>query len=226
MFLHLIYLSFLSLTHLAYCNASNIPAGTLSRRISVKCRSGAGGGGEIARRRAGLAISALSLGVFRKKFARADRGDNLPEPIRKTFIKKVPKQIRDARRLRRLEDAVEVFDGLDDLLELEQYEDAKKLLRDPKVKYLRGNLREANEDYICNGEANDSKDCIINGASETLIGEIEKFDLELKLAIKTPDQASNEQLRNSADKLCDMLASFRDVVEKRTPKNIYIYSMI
>merc|ERR1712054_319011 len=76
----------------------------------------------------------------------ADPGDSLPEPIKKTFIEKVPKQVLDARRLRKLEYAVDTFEGLDDLLELELFEDAKKLLRDPKVKYLRGNLRESNKD--------------------------------------------------------------------------------
>eukprot|EP00471_Norrisiella_sphaerica_P004347 CAMPEP_0184480858 /NCGR_PEP_ID=MMETSP0113_2-20130426/2365_1 /TAXON_ID=91329 /ORGANISM="Norrisiella sphaerica, Strain BC52" /LENGTH=188 /DNA_ID=CAMNT_0026859617 /DNA_START=312 /DNA_END=878 /DNA_ORIENTATION=+ len=151
--------------------------------------------------------------------ARADRGDNLPEPIKNTFIKKVPKEILDARRLRRLEDAVEVFSDLDDFLELEQFEDAKMLLRDPKVKYLRGNLREANKDFVCT--EGESSQCMSFGDDEKLIGAIERFDGDLKKIIKNEAGAPTvEDLRNQATSLNSELQRITNIVRERTPKNV------
>jgi len=164
------------------------------------------------------AISSVAAILLSQKSALAAAGDNLPEPIKKTFIKRVPKKVLDARRLRKLEDAVMAFDGLDDLLELEQYEDAKKVLRDPKVKYLRGNLREANTDFLCTG--NDNQVCIVEEAGNALIGKIENFDSRLKVAIIDPENAPNDSLRDQAEEICASLKRIVDVVRERTPKDV------
>eukprot|EP00466_Bigelowiella_natans_P018574 jgi/Bigna1/80421/fgenesh1_pg.71_\ len=173
-----------------------------------------------------VALLLLSQGT-RQAFA--DPGDSLPEPIRKTFIKKVPKQVLDARRLRKLEDAVDVFEGLDDLLELEQgltkrfyscqFEDAMKLLRDPKVKYLRGNLRESNKDYICGNDG--VSPCINAGEAEKIIEAIESFDKDLKKNVNKDEAAPTvDALRDSAEKINEQIRKVTDIVRERTPKDV------
>uniref|UniRef100_A0A7S3ZAQ3 Uncharacterized protein n=1 Tax=Lotharella globosa TaxID=91324 RepID=A0A7S3ZAQ3_9EUKA len=203
----------------------SVPASRTISRISTGVQRGLqcgatrqGTRGQTRRAFNRASISSLASILLLQKSALADAGDNLPEPIKKTFIKRVPKKVLDARRLRKLEDAVQTFDGLDDLLELEQYEDAKKLLRDPKVKYLRGNLRESNTDFLCT--SNDDQVCIVEDAGNTLIGKIESFDQRLKVAIVDPANAPNDSLRDQAEDICVSLKRIVDVVRERTPKDV------